>query len=1236
MSASNEGQQGPQAGASSVCETEAPDGWPRYERLSSNGLLPRSVAVIDVQEIHRVLECSQLQRQSQYQQLCRHYASQIRYGCKNYNCQTPTCFSRNRRNSLRPYRTPSKLTAYALASYLASQDHPHRGLCPYPLQKPPAHSPQNVSDADIAQRYDAGRREFIVYPTTWRQVWQYRHTYNLPSSDSLSASATPYASRIQQSPIDAINQKRRMKKDPKSLGQNLYDSLSMLGFFLQQIPNAASVLALLCDPSDEILYAIPRCGILDNGTQPMAVKESLAGAVWPVSLNAESIAPFKGPPSTDAPNESHEGCLSIAHSPEQTSSNLACISHEIHKNHGHSAVFDNNLAAFPKPSASDCVIDTAISSTKNTNQNGFGLRCDIRSTMGKVKPRTSSVKSNELSGAVDRTASILPVYPILNCDRLDQLKEDVYVHRKYQSTEFNFVTDYNSDLLYRPPTSFVNRSLFFVLSDPDALLNSFHETNDAFKNSLLPHLDSSRLTHSFRDWNRKNGALIFDSLWIALEAIFTPPPEIDAQENWLGQSRQSEMRAGLSNPSSGHRPREATMNRYLSTLEVAHIVVICIHALTSLVFVGWPRAWEQVRQLRCWGIIVPSAPPNTYEYMHRNIEIIDGLEYEPAIRLTDRLLRAIGARMCYEKILIGRQKKEDVKNSTPETPFFQDSLVDTVLQHLGVVENVARKRKVKSGFDRTTDMDPGWTVTATFMEWLRTIIIKKWDSNPRIAKWGSVGVAVQLLDKLYSCRDLLNLQSVKFEMPFFHERIDTVEEPVRFLAWKPSTNQLHIYQYPSLFSTHHLVTYFRTINFTRILSQYSRTIRTQNIRRSLEMFLKRPHVLLISAYLKTTLLEHLVLEVSRNNVLEDTLNQLWGQKKRLLLKPLKVKLGDGEGGEVGLDHGGVTNEFFSILLSEAFKPDKGMFTVDPQTRMTWFQPGSLEAPWKFQMLGILFSLAVYNGVTLPVTFPLIFYQLLLDCDKSAAESIGETLGLDCIEDGWPSLAKALEELLSWSDGDVGETIMREYAFSFEFLGRKVDHNMKYPFHHPLIGPTIDDPGERVPEPDLVTNANRRQFVRDYIRFLIIETIKPQLEAFRKGWTTCLDPKSLQFFTASSLRSLVEGTQHISLPDLRRIVQYDDGYTISSPTIRAFWTVVEAYGQDDARRLLEFVTASARVPITGYESLTFKILRIGGAPASLPTSSTCFGNLYLPDYENVETLREKLGLAIRNSRGFGII
>lgn len=100
--------------------------------------------------------------------------------------------------------------------------------------------------------------------------------------------------------------------------------------------------------------------------------------------------------------------------------------------------------------------------------------------------------------------------------------------------------------------------------------------------------------------------------------------------------------------------------------------------------------------------------------------------------------------------------------------------------------------------------------------------------------------------------------------------------------------------------------------------------------------------------------------------------------------------------------------------------------------MTWFQPASLEPLYKFELIGLLFSLAIYNGITLPVTFPLAFYKLIL---HEPIDSI------DDIRDGWPELAKGLEALLSWDDGDVGDVFSRTYEFSFETYGQKVHVDM---------------------------------------------------------------------------------------------------------------------------------------------------------------------------------------------------
>jgi hypothetical protein len=168
----------------------------------------------------------------------------------------------------------------------------------------------------------------------------------------------------------------------------------------------------------------------------------------------------------------------------------------------------------------------------------------------------------------------------------------------------------------------------------------------------------------------------------------------------------------------------------------------------------------------------------------------------------------------------------------------------------------------------------------------------------------------------------LNLQERMFEIPFLNERIDTVEEPRKFLSWQEQPNSLHIFQFPALMPPEYFVRYFRTINFITMMAQYEHTTRMQQMHALLEKFVREPHNWRIRNHMQVSMTDYLILNVRREDPLYDTLHQLWGLEKRMLLKPLKVKMGQHEG-EVGADHGGVTYEFFRVVLSEAFNPDYG-------------------------------------------------------------------------------------------------------------------------------------------------------------------------------------------------------------------------------------------------------------------------------------------------------------------------
>jgi len=84
-------------------------------------------------------------------------------------------------------------------------------------------------------------------------------------------------------------------------------------------------------------------------------------------------------------------------------------------------------------------------------------------------------------------------------------------------------------------------------------------------------------------------------------------------------------------------------------------------------------------------------------------------------------------------------------------------------------------------------------------------------------------------------------------------------------------------------------------------------------------------------------------------------------------------------------------------------------------------------------------------------------------------------------------------------------------------------------------------------------------------------------------------------------------------------------------------------REDMVRLLQFVTGSARVPLSGFASLrgadglckfTISKIALQEGETKLPTASTCFNLLKLPDYKTFDELREKLLIAIRcGSAGF---
>lgn len=395
---------------------------------------------------------------------------------------------------------------------------------------------------------------------------------------------------------------------------------------------------------------------------------------------------------------------------------------------------------------------------------------------------------------------------------------------------------------------------------------------------------------------------------------------------------------------------------------------------------------------------------------------------------------------------------------------------------------------------------------------------------------------------------------------------------------------------------------------------------------------------------------YLLLNVSRDHVLRDAFDQLWQRRSDELFRPLRVRLGEVEELEIGHDLGGVQIEFFNLICKEALAEDTGLFTTNAVTGLSYFRVGNLQPLYMFELAGLLFALAVFNGITLPVSFPKVFYSLLLGTSEVTPDDIA---------DGWPEDVKSLRYITE----TPGAEDDFDFSFPMEANGVRIFAHAPAPVGHadagalttitvskamPTTYPSADVdldelrwPGFRfirteTTGPPPVTLANKSAYVSTYVSWLAIDSIAPQLRGFQRGFHRLIDKHSLGIFiTPANIKAFVEGSSHLDIDDLRKATQYD-GYDPNSSYIRGFWRVVKGWPEAKQKQLLKFVNAAERVPLGGCSNLTFVIQRAEPTNiAHLPTSSTCFGTLQLPQYASTRVLDEKMSLAIKYGlEGFG--
>ena len=169
-------------------------------------------------------------------------------------------------------------------------------------------------------------------------------------------------------------------------------------------------------------------------------------------------------------------------------------------------------------------------------------------------------------------------------------------------------------------------------------------------------------------------------------------------------------------------------------------------------------------------------------------------------------------------------------------------------------------------------------------------------------------------------RHNLGLSEDSFSMSFLSDRLDPMETPVEWSAWQSMKETTHLLSFPFLFTPATLVTYLRALNYASMVKAFEESWATTQLITRISPIARTD---LLEGRLKIATNSYLVLEIRRDSILMDAMNQLWRRQKRELLRPLKIRMGMEEG-EEGVDHGGVQQEFFRIVFAEALNPDYGI------------------------------------------------------------------------------------------------------------------------------------------------------------------------------------------------------------------------------------------------------------------------------------------------------------------------
>lgn len=199
------------------------------------------------------------------------------------------------------------------------------------------------------------------------------------------------------------------------------------------------------------------------------------------------------------------------------------------------------------------------------------------------------------------------------------------------------------------------------------------------------------------------------------------------------------------------------------------------------------------------------------------------------------------------------------------------------------------------------------------------MFMAEWDGRVEVALSSTAGLLLRHMCKLRNRDPEFLIHFRPLATARHNTLLDLVESWVHC-----GPGQLSLLNYSWLFTEEIQIQHFRALCFYRLSTAAAEAKVYSRIIDQLVYWKPEPDEL--RSPLRMNLLglasQHLFMEVSRNNMLADTFDQLWRREPREFWNPIKVRILNE--GEEGQDLGGVATEFFKVVLKEIFSPEYSM------------------------------------------------------------------------------------------------------------------------------------------------------------------------------------------------------------------------------------------------------------------------------------------------------------------------